>query len=140
MFVLKRHAVYMHRGSLDNQLSECLRHRKLTRTGPKHKIYRGRGPPLLTGVGCAEAPMKQSSTTQQGFKMLACKTYIEHHNREAGIIHRDICTEYGPKVLGSRWETAQNVIEKEQVKIRWELKIQTDKLVMANQPEIVVVD
>ena len=32
------------------------------------------------------------------------------------------------------------MIENEQVKILWDLQIQTNKLVMANQPDIVVVD
>ena len=32
------------------------------------------------------------------------------------------------------------MIENEQVKILWDLQIQTNKLVMANQPDIVVID
>ena len=48
--------------------------------------------------------------------------------------------EYGLEVLGSRWETLPKVIENKCVKILSDFQIQTDKLVMANQPDTVVVD
>ncbi|TWW65014.1 hypothetical protein D4764_22G0006610 [Takifugu flavidus] len=40
----------------------------------------------------------------------------------------------------SRWETPPKVLENKQVKILWDFQIQTDKMVVANQPDIVVVD
>ena len=49
--------------------------------------------------------------------MLAGKAYMELHYQEAGIIHRNICAEYGPEAPGSRWEAPPNVIENEWVKI-----------------------
>ncbi|TWW69265.1 COP9 signalosome complex subunit 1 [Takifugu flavidus] len=72
--------------------------------------------------------------------MLAGKAYMERHNQVAGIVYRNICTEYGLEVPGSRWETPPKVLENEQAKILWDLQIQTEKMVVANQPDIVVVD
>ncbi|TWW61003.1 hypothetical protein D4764_05G0010930 [Takifugu flavidus] len=73
-------------------------------------------------------------------KILAGKTYMERHNQVAGIVYRNICTEYGLEVPGSRWETPPKVLENKQAKIPWDFQIQTDKMVVANQPDIVVVN
>ena len=35
----------------------------------------------------------------------------ERHNQVAGIVYRNICTEYGPDPPKSRWETPQKVVE-----------------------------
>ena len=74
-----------------------------------------------------------------GCKMLAGKAYMGHHNQVAGIIHRNICAEHGLEVPGSRRGTPTKVTENERIKILWDIRIQTDKLVMAIQPDIVVV-
>ncbi|TWW73335.1 hypothetical protein D4764_15G0007290 [Takifugu flavidus] len=63
---------------------------------------------------CGDAPETAQHITA-GCKMLAGKEYMERHNQVAGIVYRNICTEYG-------------------------LEIQADKMVVANQPDIVVVD
>ncbi|TWW66946.1 hypothetical protein D4764_20G0009780 [Takifugu flavidus] len=51
--------------------------------------------------------------------MLAGKAYMERHNQG---------------------ETPPKVLENKQAKILWDFQIQTDKMVVANQPDIVVVD
>ena len=66
--------------------------------------------------------------------MLAGKAYVEHHNQVAGTVYRKICAEYGLKTPRSNWETHPKMSEDDRV------KIQTDRIVMANQPDIVVVD
>ncbi|TWW76591.1 hypothetical protein D4764_13G0012530 [Takifugu flavidus] len=71
--------------------------------------------------------------------MLAGKAYMERHNQVAGIVYRNICTEYGLEVPGSRWETPPKVLENKQAKILWDFQIQTDKMVVANQPDTLVV-
>ena len=58
----------------------------------------------------------------------------------SGRVYRDICTEYGLEVLRSEWKTSPKVIENDQAKILWDFLIQTDKLVIANQLNIVVTD
>ena len=65
---------------------------------------------------------------------------MERHNQIAGIMHRNICTEYGLEVPASRCETSPRVIENEQVKIRWDFQIQTDRLITHHQFDWVVVD
>ena len=72
--------------------------------------------------------------------MLGGKADMERHNQVAGRVHRKIYAEYELEVLGSRWETPPKVVANKQVKLLWDFQIQNDKLVMANQPDIVVVD
>ncbi|TWW62748.1 hypothetical protein D4764_04G0013950 [Takifugu flavidus] len=87
---------------------------------------------------CGDVPDVQHITA--GCKMLAGKAYMERHNQVAGIVYRNICTKYGWEVPGSRWETPPKVVENKQAKILWDFQIQTDKMVVANQPDRVVVD
>ncbi|TWW67366.1 hypothetical protein D4764_02G0004070 [Takifugu flavidus] len=72
--------------------------------------------------------------------MLAGKAYMERHNQVAGIVYRKFCTKYGLEVPGSRWETPPKVVENKQAKILWDFQIQTDKMMVTNQPDIVMVD
>ncbi|TWW69428.1 ATP-dependent Clp protease proteolytic subunit, mitochondrial [Takifugu flavidus] len=88
---------------------------------------------------CGDAPETVQHITA-GCKMLAGKAYMERHNQVAGIVYRNICTEYGLEVPGSRWETPTKVLENKQAKILWDFQIQTHKMVVVNQPDIVVVD
>lgn len=88
---------------------------------------------------CKEAPETVQHITA-GCKMLAGKAYMERHNQVAGIVYRNICAEYGLETPGSRWETPPKVVENDRAKILWDFQIQTDRMVMANQPDIVVVD
>ncbi|XP_054913489.1 uncharacterized protein LOC129377515 [Poeciliopsis prolifica] len=88
---------------------------------------------------CKEAPETVQHITA-GCKILAGKAYMERHNQVAGIVYRNICAEYGLETPRSKWETPPKVVENARAKILWDFQIQTDKMVMANQPDIVVVD
>ncbi|XP_055368940.1 uncharacterized protein LOC129604854 [Betta splendens] len=88
---------------------------------------------------CKEAPETVQHITA-GCKMLAGKAYMERHNQLAGIVYRNICAEYGLETPRSKWETPPKVVDNERAKILWDFQIQTDRMVMANQPDIVVVD
>ena len=72
--------------------------------------------------------------------MPAGKAYTARHNNVAGIMYRNICTEYGLDPPKSRWETPQTVVENNRAKVLWDFHIQTDRKVLANQPDIVIVD
>ena len=72
--------------------------------------------------------------------MQAGTAYTERHNQVAGIVYRNICSEYGLDPPKSRWETPQKVVENNRAKLLWDFQIQTDRKVLANQPDIVVVD
>ena len=53
---------------------------------------------------CKDAP----ETVQHiiaGCKMQAGTAYMERHNQVAGIVYRNICTEYGLEVPRSEWKT-----------------------------------
>ena len=59
---------------------------------------------------------------------------------QSGIVCRNICSEYEIEPLRSRWETRQKVVKTNRSKFLWDSQIQTDRKVLANQPDIVVVD
>ena len=61
-----------------------------------------------------------------GCKMLAGTAYLEQHNQVAGMVYRYIFTQYELEFLGSKWDNRHFLF-------------QTDKMVLANQPGIVVV-
>ncbi|KAF7645372.1 hypothetical protein LDENG_00205860, partial [Lucifuga dentata] len=65
--------------------------------------------------------------------------YTERHSQVAGIVYRNICVEYGLKVPKSKWETPPKVVENSRAKVLWDFKFQTDKQLLANQPDMVVV-
>ncbi|TWW59309.1 hypothetical protein D4764_06G0008390 [Takifugu flavidus] len=73
---------------------------------------------------CGDAPETVQHITA-GCKMLAGKAYMEWHNQVAGIVYRNICTEYGLEVPGTRWETPPKVVENEQAKILWDFHRKT---------------
>ncbi|KAM9816571.1 carbohydrate sulfotransferase 6 isoform X4 [Syngnathus typhle] len=101
------------------------------------KIYHTRQDPRCRL--CKEAPETVQHITA-GCKMLAGKANMERHNQVAGIVYRNICAEYGLEAPSSKWEAPPKVAENGRAKILWDFQIQTDKMVMANQPDIVVVD
>ncbi|KAF7641260.1 hypothetical protein LDENG_00287520 [Lucifuga dentata] len=72
--------------------------------------------------------------------MLAGTAYTERHNQVAGIVYRNICAKYGLEVLKSKWETPPKVVENSRAKVLWDFKFQTDQQLLANQPDMVVVD
>ncbi|XP_078022977.1 uncharacterized protein LOC144462717 [Epinephelus lanceolatus] len=88
---------------------------------------------------CKDAP----ETVQHivaGCKMQAGSAYMERHNQVAGIVYRNICTQYELEVPKSRCDTPPNVVENYRAKILWDFSFQTDKQMLANQPDIVVVE
>ena len=72
--------------------------------------------------------------------MQAGEAYFERHNQGTGTVYRNIGDEYCLEVPGSKWATLPNVIENDQAKSLWDFQIQTDNMMMANQPDILVVD
>ena len=72
--------------------------------------------------------------------MLAGSAYMERHNQVAVIVYRNICTQYGLEVPKPQWDITPKVVENNKAKILWNFSFQTDKQLLANQPDIVVVD
>ena len=68
--------------------------------------------------------------------MQAGTVHMEHYNKVVETVHRNICTNYGLEVPKSKWEIL--VVENDKAYILWDFQIQTDKLMMANQPDIEV--
>ena len=88
---------------------------------------------------CKDAP----ETIQHiisGCKQLAGNAYTERHNHVTGVVYRSLCDEYGLNKPQHWWEAPGKVNENDRAKILWDFYIRTDKHVLANQPDIVVVD
>ena len=73
-------------------------------------------------------------------KMLAQKQYKQwRHDKVAQIIHWDICRKHGLEHQSKWYEhIPETVVENEEVKVLWDMNIQTDKVIAANKPDIVV--
>ena len=62
---------------------------------------------------------------------------MERHHQVASIVYRNICAKYGLEVPGS---APLMGIDKIWAKILWDFQIQTDKMMGANQQDIVMVN
>ncbi|XP_068176488.1 uncharacterized protein [Antennarius striatus] len=100
-------------------------------------IYHSRSDPRCRL--CKEAPESVQHVVA-GCKMLASSAYMERHNQVAVIVYRNICTQYGLEVPKSQWDIPPKVVENGKAKILWDFSFQTDKQLLANKPDIVVMD
>ena len=72
---------------------------------------------------------------------LAQIQYKQRHDKVASIIHWRLCKKYGIPVQRDWYKhEIQKIIESSSVKILWDFSIQTDKVIKARRPDIVVVD
>lgn len=75
-------------------------------------------------------------------KILVGTTYPEKNNQVAGVVSRpaNVAAECGFEVPKSQWEEPPRRVENNRTIILWDFKLQTDKQLLANQQDIVVVD
>ncbi|XP_078017068.1 uncharacterized protein LOC144458442 [Epinephelus lanceolatus] len=109
----------------------------LSKRAREARVYHSRSDPRCRL--CKDA----SETVQHivaGCTMQAGSAYMERHNQVPGIVYRNICTQYRLKVPKSQWDTPPKVDENNRAEILWDFSFQTDKQLLANLPDIVVVD
>lgn len=72
---------------------------------------------------------------------LAQKEYRKRHDQVCTAVHWKLCKRFDIKV-SDKWydHKAEAVTENENVKILWDFNIQTDRVIEARRPDIVVVD
>ena len=75
-----------------------------------------------------------------GTRSIEAGVYTEQYNQVTVIVYRNICSEYGLDPPKSSWETLQKIVENNRAKLLWDSPIQTERKVLANQPDIVVID
>ena len=76
-----------------------------------------------------------------------CKKLVQNeyknwrHDKVEAIIHWELCKKYGV-VVKEKWydHKAENVIETDEIKIFWDMRIQTDKVIENSRPDIVVLN
>ena len=72
---------------------------------------------------------------------IALTDYKEHHNKVALMLHWNLCEKYHLPASEKWWEhNVEKVLQNEEVKILWDFKIQTDKHLAHNIPDITVVE
>ena len=72
---------------------------------------------------------------------IAQTKYKGRHDWIVKRIHWDVCRKYGIKVKEKRYEhQPQSVVENENCKILWGFNIQTDHVIEARRPDMIVVD
>ena len=72
---------------------------------------------------------------------IAQTDYKEWHDKVASMLHWNLCRKYNLPTADKWWEhTVDKVLQKEDVKILWDFKIQTDKHLAHNLLDITVVE
>ena len=72
---------------------------------------------------------------------LAQTDYKERHDKVASMLHWNLCSKYNLPTADKWWEhKVDMVLQKEDIKILWDFKIQTDKHLAHNIPDITVVE
>ena len=72
---------------------------------------------------------------------IAQTDYKERHNKVATMLHWNICKKYGFAASNNWWEhQVEKVLENDNAKVLWDFKIQTDKHLPHNIPDITVVE
>ena len=67
--------------------------------------------------------------------------YKERHDKVASMLHWNLCRKYNLPTADKWWEhKVDKVLQKEDVKILWDFKIQTDKHLAHNKPDITVIE
>lgn len=76
-----------------------------------------------------------------GCSKLAPMEYLARHNKVASIVHWRLCKRYDIQVHKDvHRHQVQPVVETDKVKILWDMFVQTDRVIRARRPDIVVVD
>jgi hypothetical protein len=72
---------------------------------------------------------------------IAQTDYKERHNKVASMLHWNLCKKYNIPAADKWWEhKVEKVLQQDDVKILWDFKIQTDKHLAHNIPDITVVE
>ena len=72
---------------------------------------------------------------------IAQTDYKERHDKVASMLHWNLCSKYNLPTADKWWEhKVDKVLQKEDVKILWGFKIQTDKHLADNIPDMTVVE
>ncbi|XP_067945181.1 uncharacterized protein [Watersipora subatra] len=101
------------------------------------KVYHTRDDPRFRL--CRDAPQTIQHIIS-GCKQLAGNDYPEWHNHVARVLYRSLCNEYGLNKPQHSFEGPVEVNENDLAKILWDFYSRIHKHVLANQPDIVVVD
>ena len=72
---------------------------------------------------------------------MAQTEYKKRHDKVAQLVHWNLCKKYGLD-HAKNWyaHTAEKVTENEKVKVLWDFAIQTDHVIQARRPDIIVMD
>ena len=74
-------------------------------------------------------------------KQRAQTEYKKRHDKVAQLIHWNLCKKYELDHARNWYaHTAEKLMENEKVKVLWDFTIQTDDLIQARRPAIIVMD
>ena len=72
--------------------------------------------------------------------LLSTTATAKRHNNVASIIYRAICAEYDLEHSNDWWVEPEKVVRNDYVKILWDFPIQTDKHLLHNRPDIMLIN
>ena len=72
---------------------------------------------------------------------MAQKEYLTRHDKVAARVHWELCRKHGLESTDKWYEHVPSAVEEnEDIIIKWELEIRTDKRVKHNRPDITLID
>ena len=74
-----------------------------------------------------------------GCSKLAGTEYTKRHNYVASIVYRTLCAEYDLEHREYWWVKPEKLVKNNHAKILWNVPIQTDKHLLHNRLEIVLI-
>ncbi|XP_060537474.1 uncharacterized protein LOC132708990 [Pantherophis guttatus] len=76
-----------------------------------------------------------------GCSKISQTDYLQRHDSVAKIIHWKLCQKFGFEYSKNHWEhQVEKVLENEKLKILWDFRIQTDRHLVHNTPDITIVE
>src|SRR6185436_937871 len=72
---------------------------------------------------------------------IAQTDYKERHDKVATMLHWNLCKKYSIPTTNNWWEhKVEKALETDDVKVLWDFKLQTDKHLVHNVPDIIIIE
>ena len=72
---------------------------------------------------------------------MAQREYKRRHDWVGKWVHWDVCKKYGIVVNDKRYQhESGSVIENDRCKILWDFTVQTDHIIQARRPDMIIID
>ena len=117
-------------------------HPAITTNTVKVKIHKQQGSPLIVQTRMCKQEESVRHVLSECTK-LAQTCYKSRHHRVADVVRWSLCHKYGLQCTRTWYEhhgSEHPVIENTELKILWDINIETDHVIVHGRPDIVVLE